>query len=245
MSDEPTWQQRASSFGPVAAAYERARPLYPAELVAWLAPQPPRDVLDLAAGTGKLTRQLVAAGHRVVAVEPSDGMREQLIAAVPGATALAGAAEDIPLADASVDAICVGQAWHWFDERAAAAECARVLRPGGTLGIVWNVRVDRDPWMVRLSEEIGAEGSGDDDEDELLAGSPAFGPVEELRAPHEHVVDRAGLQDLVASRSSVATRDAAGRARVAALVDELYDQAGGPAGITVTYATYAYRARRL
>src|SRR5262245_57888935 len=137
---------RASSFGEVAEAYERARPGYPDDAVRWLTGAEPCDVVDLGAGTGKLTRSLVGLGHRVIAVEPLPGMLEQLRGAVPRATALSGSAEAIPLADASADVVVCAQSFHWFDHETALPEIARVLRPGGRLALVWNTRDDRDPF---------------------------------------------------------------------------------------------------
>src|ERR1700690_250709 len=129
-----TRSQRARSFGRVAAEYERGRPGYPPEAIEWLLGDPPLEVLDLGAGTGKLTQALLAAGHRVSAVEPLDEMRAILSSQLPAARALAGSAEQLPLADASMDAVAVGSAFHWFDEGAALAEISRVLRPAGVLG---------------------------------------------------------------------------------------------------------------
>ena len=134
--------KRASSFGSRAAEYARHRPDYPPEAVHWaLAPATgpaPIRVLDLAAGTGKLTAVILATGAEVVAVEPDEAMRAQLVAQLPQVTALAGTAENIPLPDASVDAVLVGQALHWFDHEHALPEIGRVLRPGGMLAGLWN-----------------------------------------------------------------------------------------------------------
>ena len=127
--------RRARSFGSVAEVYREARPGYPPAAVEWaLEHAPGRDVLDLAAGTGKLTEVIAAAGARVIAVEPLEGMRRELAATVPDATLLSGAAEQIPLADGAVDAVLVGQAFHWFDQPRALDEMARVLRPGASSG---------------------------------------------------------------------------------------------------------------
>lgn len=153
-----TTSDAGRSFDAAADSYERARPGYPPAAVEWMLSERPRRVLDLAAGTGKLTRQLVASGYEVVAVEPLPGMREELAAAVPGVEALDGTAEQIPLAEDTVDAVLVGQAWHWFDQLPAAAEIARVLRPGGTLGIVWNFADERIDWVSQLWEMIHAAG---------------------------------------------------------------------------------------
>ena len=146
----------AAGFSAAAEVYERARPGYPDEAVAWVAERlgigPGRDVLDLAAGTGKLTRQLVPLGARVVAVEPIDAMRAELERAVPAVEALAGTAEAIPLADGSVDAVTCAQAFHWFRPDEAVSEIRRVLRPGGGLALLWNGRDLDDPKHGRVDE---------------------------------------------------------------------------------------------
>ncbi|MGH3017358.1 MAG: class I SAM-dependent methyltransferase [Gaiellaceae bacterium] len=145
-----------AGFSAAAEVYERARPGYPDEAVAWVAERlgigPGRDVLDLAAGTGKLTRQLVPLGARVVAVEPIDAMRAELERAVPGVEALAGTAEAIPLEDARVDAVTCAQAFHWFRPDEAVREIRRVLRPGGGLALLWNGRDLDDPKHARVDE---------------------------------------------------------------------------------------------
>ena len=152
-----------AGFTAAAEVYERARPGYPDEAVAWVAERlgigPGRDVLDLAAGTGKLTRQLVPLGARIVAVEPIDAMRAELERAVPAVEALAGTAEAIPLADASVDAVTCAQAFHWFRPDEAAREIRRVLRPGGGLALLWNVRDLDDPKQVACDELLAPHRS--------------------------------------------------------------------------------------
>ena len=145
---------RATSFASVADAYERGRPEYPGDAVRWLVGDEPADVVDLGAGTGKLTRGLVAFGHRVTAVEPLAEMLEHLRRAVPEARALAGSGEEIPLVDASADVVVCAQAFHWFDHVVALGEIARVLRPGGRLALVWNTRDDGEAWVAELSDAI-------------------------------------------------------------------------------------------
>lgn len=145
----------ARSFDGVAEQYERARPEYADEAVDWLVEElrlkPGSRVLDLAAGTGKLTRQLVRRGLDVIAVEPSDEMRAVLERAVPEAEALAGTAEKIPLRYAWVDAVTVGQAFHWFDQEAALAEMNRVVRhDGGGIALLWNRWDEEDPLLSRV-----------------------------------------------------------------------------------------------
>jgi SAM-dependent methyltransferase len=150
--------ERARSFETAAAEYERYRPEYPAEAIRWAADRlglaAGARVLDLGAGTGKLTRGLAALGYDVVAVEPGAPMLEQLRASVPGVEALEGAAEAIPLSDASVDAVAAGQAYHWFDPPRALPELRRVLRPGGGMALFWNWWDLRDPLQRKLLEII-------------------------------------------------------------------------------------------
>jgi ubiquinone/menaquinone biosynthesis C-methylase UbiE len=148
-------RERSLSFGEEAAAYERGRPSYPPEAIDWLLPPGARDVLDLGAGTGKLTVRLVERGLDVVAVDPIPEMLEVLRRSLPDTPALLGSAEEIPLPDASVDSVLVAQAWHWFDPERAVSEVARVLRPGGRIGLVWNVRDERSGWVKDLGRIIG------------------------------------------------------------------------------------------
>jgi SAM-dependent methyltransferase len=148
----------ASGFGAGADDYERGRPGYPEDVVAWLAAElplrPGLRVVDLAAGTGKLTKLLVPTGADVVAVEPVAEMRAKLASSAPDVTVVDGTAEAMPIDDASVDAVTVAQGFHWFDAAIAHAEIGRVLRPGGGLGLVWNERDGREPWVAELSRLI-------------------------------------------------------------------------------------------
>lgn len=194
---------RASSFGAAADTYQRGRPGYPQSVVEWLVPRRARTVLDLGAGTGKLTRSLVEAGLKVTAVEPSQGMREQLTAAVPGAVVLAGSAEKIPLPDASVDAVVVAHAWHWFDAALAVPEVARVLVPGGTLSLVWNLRDETEPWMAALGAVMHRHAAQASDTNTEIG--PPFGPPERMEVRWRQPVTRQGILDMVASRSYVIT----------------------------------------
>lgn len=146
--------RRALSFGAAAQAYAAARPTYPVEAVRFVLPAGATRVLDLGAGTGKLTTVLLDLGLEVVAVEPDDGMRALVD---PRATVLAGTAEDVPVEDGSVDAVVVGQAWHWFEPEAALASVRRTVRPGGTLGLLWNVLDDTRGWPRALADHLGME----------------------------------------------------------------------------------------
>jgi SAM-dependent methyltransferase len=232
-----------TAFRQVADAYERGRPGYPEEAVRWLVGEGLRDVVDLGAGTGKLTRVLVALGHRVSAVEPLEEMRAELEVAVPGARVLVGRAEAIPLPDASADVVTCAQSFHWFDHGKALLEIARVLRPGGRLAIVWNSRDDRDPWMARLSAIIGNEPV-DDDDLAPVRKSGLFGPVETARFAFEQALDRDGLLDLVSSRSYCAKLPPEARDPLLADVARLYDETAGPDGVRLAYVTVCFRAGR-
>jgi SAM-dependent methyltransferase len=238
---------RGASFGGVADAYERSRPGYPAAAVAWLAGPAPADVLDLGAGTGKLTRSLVDHGQRVTAVEPLPEMLAHLRAALPPVAALAGSAERIPLEDASVDVVTVAQAFHWFDHQPALHEIARVLRPGGVLALVWNTRDEDDPWVAALTEVIAGNAELDDDEAVRapLAASGLFGVVETARFSHRQRLDRAALRDLVRSRSYCAVLTDEERRPVLERVDALFDANAVDGEIELPYVTRCFRARLL
>lgn len=148
------WSERRVSFGSAALDYAAGRPSYPIEALRWALPDGARTVLDLAAGTGKLTERLLELGLDVHAVEPLAEMRAVIPAA---AHPVEGTAEAIPLPDASVDAVTVGQAYHWFDPPAALAEMRRVLRPGGTIGLFWNLLDDSVGWVSDFVTSIGGE----------------------------------------------------------------------------------------
>ncbi|HEY7272401.1 MAG TPA: class I SAM-dependent methyltransferase [Actinoplanes sp.] len=209
-------EANARSFGPAAGRYERGRPSYPAEAVDWLLPDGARRVLDLGAGTGKLTRALLHRGLEVTAVDPSDGMLAELRRVLPGVPALAGSAEAIPLPDRSVDAVVVGQAWHWVDPGRAVPEVARVLRPGGRLGLIWNVRDARADWVRRIGQIL---------DDRMVrqapeVGSP-FGTAESREFPWTDRIGADRLLDLVASRSYVILMPSDERAAVLGQVRQL------------------------
>jgi SAM-dependent methyltransferase len=211
---------QANSFGAVADVYERGRPSYPAEAIDWLVPAHAARVADVGAGTGKLTRQLRDRGLDVIAVEPSAGMREQLQRAVPGVPVLGGTAEQIPLAGGSVDLVLVAQAWHWVDPARAVPEAARVLAPGGRLGLLWNRRVEDEPWVGELSTIIGSRGTPGSSRHFPEIGAP-FGPVERRSVAWVHRLTRAEMIDWVASRSYVITLPDARRHAVLGQVREL------------------------
>ena len=232
-----------TAFSDVAGAYERARPMYPEDAVRWLVGHDAAEVVDLGAGTGKLTRVLVRLGHRVAPVEPLAEMRAELESAIPGTKALEGTAEVLPVPDASVDVVTCGQAFHWFDHARALPEIARVLRPGGRLALVWNSRDDSDAWVVRLSEIIGNETVDESDLEPVVA-SGLFGPLESARFAFEHVLDREGILDLVLSRSYCAKLPSEHREPILAAVGSLYDETAGPAGVRVAYTTECFRTTK-
>lgn len=240
----PTYGDRAGSFGRGAGAYRRTRPGYPRDAVDWLLGPDPARVLDLAAGTGKLTENLVGRGLDVVAVEPADAMRAELAEVAPGADVRAGTAEQIPLPDADVDAVLVAQAWHWFDPATASREISRVLRPGGRLGVVWNIRADDVDWVGQLTEILHR---GDPlrlryDEPEL---DDRWTPVEHATFSWGHRLAPGDLRILAQSRSHTLTLDDAHREELLDAVDELvrtHPDLAGREWIDLPYRTQCWRA---
>jgi SAM-dependent methyltransferase len=239
---ESPQRQRSLSFGEEAAAYERGRPSYPPETIDWLLQTGARDVLDLGAGTGKLTIRLVERGLTVVAVDPIPEMLEVLSGSLPDTPALLGTAEEIPLPDNSVDSVLVAQAWHWFDPVRALAEVARVLRPGGRLGLVWNTRDERLGWVKDLGRIIGHE---DDPFSQRVALPAPFADVERSQVEWTSYLTPQALIDLVASRSYCITSPTEVRTRTLDQVRELL--ATHPAlvnttGLALPYVTVGIRA---
>lgn len=230
-SGPPIAARATAGFGAAAQAerYDRARPSYPSAALAVLAQGlgigPGRRVLDLAAGTGKLTAQLAGLGAEVVAVEPLEAMRAVLAKRLPAVEVRDGAAEAIPLPDASVDAVTVGQAFHWFDVPRALGEVARVLRPGGGLAMLWNDEDERVPWvaaMNHLMHDSQALPFDPDQDWSLVLGADArFGDVRATRYEFGQAVTVDLLLELVASTSYIAAMAEADRAAQLAQVREL------------------------
>ena len=213
------------SFDRAAIEYEQARPGYPEGVLDLLPLGPHAEVLDLGAGTGKLTRLLAGRFERVIAVEPLDGMRGILAAVVPAAEALAGSAESIPLTGASVDAVFAAQSFHWFANDEAVAEIARVLRPGGILCPIWNEFVDPSPLpeayraYLRTLHLPQFEASGHPWA-EVMARGP-FGEIHEASVPHEYVQQRKNVLAFAQSVSWIAHRPDEERKRIMRHLDEL------------------------
>ncbi len=236
---QPDW---AHSFGGVAEAYERGRPTYPVDAVRWLLGDHPQTVLELGAGTGKLTRVIAGLGHDVHATDPDEAMLQILERQLPGVRTAQASAEEIPLGDDSVDAVVAGQAFHWFDLDRALPEIARVLRPGGRICLVWNHRNEKIPWVRRLGTIIGTQEQQTDPAQALIF-SELFGFVEDHEFTFWQGIDRHSVQDLVLSRSNVAVLDEAGRASKLAEVLAFYDEYGrGMDGMQLPYVTKCYRA---
>ena len=244
--DPAAWDRRRTSFGSVAADYAALRPGYPADAVAFLLGDRPLRVLDLGAGTGLLTDVLVAAGHDVVAVDPSPEMLGQLRARHPGVPAHVGGAEAVPLPDDSVDAVVAGQAAHWFDPRRAAPELRRVLRPGGVVGLVWNVRDERVPWVAALGAALAAEARGHEADQGVVAefarALPAdvetYGSGTVQRVTPEQVVGGIGTRSYVATMTAEAREEFLGGLR---RLLAGHPGTAGRAVLELPYRTDAYR----
>ncbi|NUU18400.1 class I SAM-dependent methyltransferase [Cellulomonas humilata] len=235
---------RAASFDRAAAVYQATRPGYPDEAVRWAVPAEARDVLDLAAGTGKLTQRLVALGWHVVAVEPSDAMRAELTAALPGVEARPGTAEHLDLPDASVDAVTIAQAWHWVDPPVASAEIARVLRPGGSVAPIWNVRDQEHDWVARWTEIVHRGDTLETSYRNPELGD-AFTEPEHATFPWTQRLRAADLRTLAASRSHLILLPADQRDALLDEVDRLvatHPDLRGREWIEVPYRTECYRA---
>jgi len=247
-------EEMSTSFGAAAGAYESGRPDYPREAIDWmlepaLRPDHAPRVADVGAGTGKLTRTIVEAGAEVVAIDPDPEMLAALRAHVHGVPTFVGTAERMPLPDASVDAVLLGQAWHWVDPERGAAEASRALRSGGVLGLVWNIRDESASWVARLSAAMHGSHA-----EEMLAGDGVrvgapFGEVERRVWRWTRTVGRAAFLDMVASRSSVITAAEPDRARILAAVEALFDEnrrvdGRGREVVDIPYRTEAFRAIR-
>ncbi len=187
---EPTFDDRKMSFGAAAASYAAFRPGFPPEAARWIlaaGTRPVVDVADVGAGTGAFTRVLAGLGLRVEAYEPDPGMLDELARGLQDVPRHLARAEHLPLGDESVDAVTAAQAWHWFDKPAAAVEFRRVVRPGGVIGLLWNIRDDRVAWMGAMSDIVDGEDSMRASRVDALAEIRAVHPEVE-RADFAHTV---------------------------------------------------------
>lgn len=246
----------ANAYTGAADTYVKGRPDYPPEMAGWLRDDvllaPGSTVVDLGAGTGKFTPRLVATGARVIAVEPVAAMLAKLSAALPEVTALEGTATSIPLADASVDAVVCAQAFHWFASVEALREIHRVLKPGGRLGLVWNMRDASVPWVAGLDAIVNAH---EGDTPRYYTGAwrsafpfAGFGPFVERHFAQGHT---GAAEDVILNRvrstSFIAGLPAGARAKVEAQLRALIDDEPALAGhdvVTVPYETAAFVAEK-
>jgi SAM-dependent methyltransferase len=243
-------------FDRAAATYERGRPDYPAAAVRALGRAlrlgPGRTVVEVGSGTGKFTRALKPLGSAIVAVEPTRGMREIFHRAVPDVPVLDGTAEDLPLPYRFADAIVAAQAFHWFRYRPALREFARVLRPGGGIGLVWNIREQTAPWsraVTKILDRYGWRGVPRTRDQRwkrvFTPASGPFGPLHERKFRYAQRLTREGFVDRVLSVSFIASRTAAEQRRLAQEVRELLrndPRTRGRATVTLTYRTEVYWA---
>jgi SAM-dependent methyltransferase len=230
-------ETRRLSFGSVATDYDRYRPPPPPQALDWLIPPGAQAILDLAAGTGVVTRELIGRAARVIAVEPDERMRAVLAAGCPEAEVLAGRGEDIPLPAASVDAVVISAAWHWLDPALAVPEIIRVLRPGGRLGVIWVSRDMRVPWVAEFNafarESREADRApGDGREVAFPPGTP-MSPVEERLVEFTVPMTKDQLVGLLGTYSGIITLEEGPRAefsrRVSAFLDrQPWDQVDLP-----------------
>jgi ubiquinone/menaquinone biosynthesis C-methylase UbiE len=241
---EPQRQQSPPpqrSFGPVADAYDRARPSYPADAVSWMTGSGRSVVLELGAGTGKLTEVLHGAGHDVLATDPLVDMLALLARRVPAHHVVA-TAEQIPVRSRSIDVVVCGQSFHWFDHEQAMPEIARVLRPGGILALAWNTYDEGIPWVKRLKRLLSPKEDSREASMPLME-SPYFGFVDQKQFRFWQPHTARTLADLARSVSHVATMSESARNDVLAKVDSLYAEYGrGHDGMQVPYITRCYRA---
>ncbi|MEU8901146.1 methyltransferase domain-containing protein [Nocardia sp. NPDC048505] len=237
----------ASAFDAVAADYEASTVPYPDRAVEWMLPSNAQAALDLGAGTGQLARHLVARGIATVAVDPSDGMRRELAKVLPGVRNLSGSAESIPLPDASFDVVLVGHAWHCADLVTAVPEVARVLRPGGWLGLVWNVRDERVDWVRQLDRIVHRRPKHQVNSENPPVGAP-FAPIERLDVEWTYSYAKSDLVDLVAVRlngmgaAAIQERDAI-LAELAELLDR-HPDLSGRGSIELPYVTRCARTHK-
>ncbi|AXJ11411.1 class I SAM-dependent methyltransferase [Arthrobacter sp. PM3] len=238
-------RELGQSFQDGGEHYERVRPGYPEESAAWLIPAGAKDAADVGAGTGKFTALLAARGLHTVAVDPSADMLGQLGRTLPEVTAVVGTAEDTGLAPESFDLVTVAQAWHWCDPRRASTEIARILRPNGVLGLIWNQLDTSVPWVHRLSRIMHA---GDVHKPHFRPPvGPEFTGLESHLTRWEDSVTPEDIKELAKSRSYYLAASETTRAKVTANLDwYLNEHLGHAPGdlLSLPYLTQTWRAVR-
>jgi SAM-dependent methyltransferase len=242
---------RRLTFGAHAEEYDLARPEWPVEVARWFVPEEATLVVELGAGTGKLTRTVASLGVRVVAVEPDPRMLAVLTSA--GLEGAQGSAEEIPIADGEADAVVAGSCVHWFDLERALPEIRRVLRPGGRFGFGWNGRDGRHPTIARMNDAIYSQAPdstrwrGRDWEAEVTSGG-MFGDVEQATFEHVHELPREALDAHLWSYATVASLPEPQRAEVFADVAEILDsdpEVSNGGRLRLPFAVPAFRATRV
>ena len=241
----------ARSFGSAAEIYDVGRPSYPNDAVAWMLEpvmddaQRPVRAVDVGAGTGILTRTVADLGTEVTAVDPDAAMLAQLESSVPDVPTAVGTAEDLPLPDASADAIVAGQAWHWVEPVAGSRECGRVLRPGGVLGLIWNSRETSRDWTARLDAILNTSAAERMIAEQGVEVHSPFGPVEQAEWRWSRPMTRDQMLAMARSRSYVITASPEKRATIESELAELFDTLDlhGDTTIDLPYVTTAFRAR--
>lgn len=259
--------RRSGSFGQAAAHYERYRPGPPEEAVAWLLPNLVDTVVDLGAGTGALSRLLTARADRVIAVEPDERMRAVLLAEVPDVTVVEGRGESIPRADHTADAVVASSSWHWVDPVEGLREVARVLKPGGTMGVLWSGPDPESPFMVQArtllggvdTEEAGGTGAAQTVQAMTTATDPAsytlqipeglpFTEPEHAVFTWDMALNADDLIGLLGTLSWVILMEPDGRHALFELARRLLREALGIEGditVDLAFRCDAYRAHRL
>ena len=248
-------EARATSFGSVAASYDRVRPGPAPDAVDWLVPAGCAVAVDLAAGTGLFTRALRSRAEHVVAVEPDGRMRDVLAARSPGVRVLAGRAEEIPLPDGYADAVLVSTAWHWFDPGRAVPEIARVLTDGGRLGVLWTSRDRSEDWVANLDVIRSPEEPRTPDEvrerlsrqhSVALPDGAEFGPPQVASFGFTRMITVADTLDWLATASQVIAADRAERdAGLARARAVLMARADGGGMVEMPMRSWCWRADRL
>jgi SAM-dependent methyltransferase len=244
-------------FGSEAETYERSRPSYPPDALAWLVDNvgitAGATVVDLAAGTGKLTRLLAPSGANLVAVEPVEGMWRVLVEIVPGVPVVSGTAEALPFPTGTLDAVTVAQAFHWFDAEAATAEFARVLRPGGRVGVIWNARDRSRAWVDQawgIMDRVEKRAPWRDHEhwrDSAGGEWPGFGPLHEGTFHHEQRCTPDGVIDRFRGVSHIAALPPDERDAVLDELRELiatHPETRGQSELALPYRVDAYWCER-